>query len=303
MRGVLLLEKTNIMRPILALLIINILCCGVLLAQETDLQVMPSAFGSILQRVKERDSDTGAIKSVFACSDAPSADLVYSIAIKAIPRTSDVVIELRGIADPKIVYESYRLRASPAINSEIDKIKAASRSTKRTEKKQDFVFLNITHLQQGKNLCAPTSASMALFYFGHPVPPERIKTLANSVTKRPDFAGTYFEDIVNGLREINAIWEEKYFKTTKEGFDSGLKEIISSLDKGYPVMVDTYVPPDGHTVLVNGYDPNRQLISIVDPLLAAPGLRQMTYIEFEIAWRSLTADIRGGIFTSPIKKQ
>lgn len=287
----------------LSLLLVNSICFGDSLAQEADPLSVPSAFDAILQRVKERDSDTGAIISVLAFSDAPSADTVYSIAIKPIPRTSDVSVELRGVADPKIVYESYRLRGSPTINNEMDKINALSRRPKRSEKKQDFVFLNIPHLQQAENLCAPTSASMALLYFGHRVPPERIKALANSVTKRPEFLGTYFEDIVNGLKGINATWEEKYFKTNKEGFDSGLKEIIASLDKGYPVIVDTNVPPHGHTVLVNGYDPNRQLISIVDPLLVAPGLRQMTYVEFEIAWRSLTADTRGGIFTSPIEKQ
>ena len=287
----------------LSLLLINIPCFGVSLAQEAEPKSVPSAFDAILQRVKERDSATGAILSVSAFSDAPSAGAIYSIGIRPIPRTSDVIVELRGVADPKIVYESYRLRGSPAINNEMDKIKAVSRRPKKSERKQDFVFLNITHLQQGENLCAPTSASMALLYFGHQVPPERIKALANSVTKRPEFVGTYFEDIVNGLKGINATWEEKYFKTTKEGFDSGLKEIIASLDKGCPVIVDTHVPPHGHTVLVNGYDPNRQLISIVDPLLVAPGLRQMTYVEFEIAWRSLTADIRGGIFTSPIEKQ
>ena len=54
--------------------------------------------------------------------------------------------------------------------------------------------------------------------------------------------------------------------------------------------------------LINGYDPKRQLISIVDPLIASPGLRRATYKEFELSWRSRTADIRGAIFTSPPEK-
>ena len=258
----------------------------------------PSAFDMILQRIRERDAETGAILSVSAFSDAPDPDATYSMTIRPIPRSSDVLVELRGIEKPRLVYESYRLLGTPEIESERQKLGSVNRSSMRPVKKPDYVFLNITHLRQGKNLCAPTSASMALLHFGERVAPERIKSLANSVTTKPDFAGTYFEDIVNGLKKIGATWDLRYFKTNQEGFEAGLKEITSSLDEGCPVIVDMNVPPDGHTVLVNGYDPNRQLISIVDPLIPAPGLRQLTYREFEVAWRSLTADIRGGIFTS-----
>ena len=165
--------------------------------------------------------------------------------------------------------------------------------------KADYVFLPITHLQQSKNMCAPTSASMALLHHGARVPPLKIKSLANAVTTKPDFPGTYFEDLVEGLKPIGVSWDLKYFKTTEAGFDTGLAQIIESLDQGNPVIVDTNVPPDGHTVLVNGYDPNRKLISIVDPLLPKPGLRRLTYDEFKRDWRSLTADIRGAIFTRP----
>ncbi|MEM9646317.1 MAG: C39 family peptidase, partial [Planctomycetota bacterium] len=87
------------------------------------------------------------------------------------------------------------------------------------------------------------------------------------------------------------------------GFEAGLKKIIESLDAGNPVIIDTNIPPHGHTVLVNGYDPQRKLISIVDPLIASPGLRRLNYVEFERVWRSLTADIRGVIITSAPKQR
>lgn len=289
------------MRPfIFSLLFLSAFGSSIALSQETKSKF--SAFDAILERVRERDTDTGAILSITASSDASEPDAIYSITIKPIPRTSEVLIELRGLAKPKLVYESYRLLSTKAIENELQKLSAVKRSTVRTETKPEYVFLKVPHLKQGHNLCAPTCASMALLHFGENVAPERIKSLANSVTTKPDFAGTYYDDMVKGLGSIGTIWELQYFETNQEGFDNGLKAIIASLDKGCPVIVDLHVPPDGHTVLVNGYDPRRRLISIVDPLISAPGLRQMTYADFEAAWRSLTADIRGGIFTSPPKK-
>ncbi len=91
----------------LSLLLVNILCFGVSLAQEAEPRSVPSAFDAILQRVKERDRRHRAIYLCMRFSDAPSAGAIYSIAIKPIHGTSDVIVELRGVSDPKIVYESY----------------------------------------------------------------------------------------------------------------------------------------------------------------------------------------------------
>lgn len=160
------------------------------------------------------------------------------------------------------------------------------------------VFLRIAHLQQAKDLCVPTCASMALRYYGQRIDPLTIKQLAHSVTSQPEFPGTMFKDLVNGLAKKNVHWNERYFQSTDEGFEKGLAAITESLRDGKPVLVDTYVPPHGHTVLVNGYDPNRKLISIVDPNARAPGTRTLSYEVFKTSWRSLTADVRGAIFTN-----
>ncbi|GAB5405010.1 MAG: hypothetical protein Aurels2KO_32410 [Aureliella sp.] len=92
------------------------------------------------------------------------------------------------------------------------------------------------------------------------------------------------------------------YTTDQTGFEEGLKAITASLEKGSPVIIDMLVPPDGHTVVVNGYDPNRKLISIVDPFIAAPGLRRVGYDEFEKTWRSVVSDVRGAIYTSAPSK-
>ncbi|WP_442510126.1 transglutaminase domain-containing protein [Novipirellula sp. SH528] len=164
---------------------------------------------------------------------------------------------------------------------------------------RNFVFLPLVHVRQAERLCAPTSASMVLLRYGMRVPPQQIKQLANSVATDPDFPGTYFKDLVDGLEKLGVVWTRQHFKTDASGFAEGLAVIEKSLREGRPVLVDTFVPPDGHTVVINGLDPNRQLISIVDPFIAAPGLRSVTYAEFEQLWRSAISDVRGCILTAP----
>ncbi|MGB7328383.1 MAG: transglutaminase domain-containing protein [Rubripirellula sp.] len=175
------------------------------------------------------------------------------------------------------------------------------RQTTNQGKKIDFVFLPLMHLRQSERLCAPTSASMVLWKYGVKVPPSKIKELANSVATDRTFAGTYFEDIVAGLEKLGFVWMLEHFQTDAKGFAKGLDAIEKSLREGKPVIIDTHVPPDGHTVVVNGLDPNRQLVSIVDPLIPEPGLRRVTYAEFEKLWRSVIDDVRGCILTAPKK--
>ncbi len=180
--------------------------------------------------------------------------------------------------------------------------KAASKTGKPNAASSDnraFVFLPITHVRQEHLLCAPTSASMVLLHYGVRMPPRKVKQLANSVASDKSFAGTYFKDITAGLESAGLRWKERGFPTNSKGFSDGLAEIEKSLRRGYPVIIDTLVPPDGHTVVVNGIDPNRRLISIVDPNIPAPGLRRLSYVEFERLWRSVIANIRGCILTAP----
>ncbi|EMI18728.1 transglutaminase domain protein [Rhodopirellula maiorica SM1] len=180
------------------------------------------------------------------------------------------------------------------------KIQSSGKSVGKPSGEQpNYVFLPLVHLRQGERLCAPTSASIVLLRYGMQVPPQQIKQLANSVTTKPEFSGTYFKDLVDGLEKMGVVWTRQHFATDADGFAAGMAVIEKSLREGRPVIVDTYVPPGGHTVVINGFDPNRKLISIVDPLMAAPGLRSITYAEFERSWRSVISDVRGCILTAP----
>src|SRR5690606_445531 len=149
------------------------------------------------------------------------------------------------------------------------------------------------------NMCVPASASAAIRYYGERQSPEKIKRLANSVATDRDFAGTYFVDLVNGIKKIGFDWEERYYQVSDQGFDHGLREIIQSLNEGKPVLVDTNIPPDGHTVLVIGYSNKTEQLVLLDPNIRSPGIRRISYTEFKNGWHSLTANIRGAIFTKP----
>ncbi len=165
--------------------------------------------------------------------------------------------------------------------------------------KRAYVFLPLTHLRQQNLLCAPTSASIVLLHYGMKIPPQRVKQLANSVATDKSFQGTYFKDIVSGLEAAGLTWKNRQFATNATGFAEGVDVLEKSLRRGYPVIIDTFVPPDGHTVVVNGIDPNRKLVSLVDPNIPSPGLRRVSYAEFEQLWRSVISDQRGCILTAP----
>ncbi len=143
---------------------------------------------------------------MYAFSDAPSAGATIPSPLNQFHGTSDVIVELRGVSDPKIVNESYRLRGSPAINSEMDKINAVSRRPKRTERKQDFVFSEYYSFATRKKQYAPQLVLQwrcSILAIEFRLRESRLSQ--NSVTKRPEFAGTYFEDIVDGLKGLTPL--------------------------------------------------------------------------------------------------
>ena len=176
----------------------------------------------------------------------------------------------------------------------------ANQVDKQAEKANpSYVFLKIRHIRQKDKLCATASASMALSHYGVKMDQVVVKQLAASVSKNPQFVGTYYVDLVNGLATKGFLWKRNPHPTNAMGFRAGLKMIRESLFEDRPVIVDTNLAPNGHTMLVNGIDPRRRLISVIDPNRPAPGLRTYSYEQFEKIWRSKTIDVRGSILTFP----
>ncbi|MEM6689444.1 MAG: transglutaminase domain-containing protein [Planctomycetota bacterium] len=183
-------------------------------------------------------------------------------------------------------------------------ISTASESRRRDVSKLPPVHIPVTHIAQEKQLCACASASMILRHFGVEVDQRRIKSISNQMRQRDgtgnaNYQGTYFVDLVNGLKEENiADWRRSPFPTDRKGFQEGIMAIYDNLSRGFPVMVDLHIPPGGHTVVVNGVDLKRKLVLLVDPNIPSPGIRRVTFAKFETLWQSITVDRRGMILSN-----
>ena len=180
----------------------------------------------------------------------------------------------------------------------------------------DFVTANATagqnkclpviQMQQERNLCVPTSASMVLAYYGFSYSPREIKTrasggiydLGHSFT---DFTMTYFSSLISGLAPLGIHWLENDYPDDEVGFAQGLIAIEAQIDLGHPVLVDTDLSTVGHTFVVAGYSQSERMLFIADPDLSPPGFRQVSFNDFMRFWNSKTvgADVRAAVFTEP----
>lgn len=165
-------------------------------------------------------------------------------------------------------------------------------------------WIPLIQIRQEKNLCVPTSAAIVLKNFGIDLSPREIKTWSRGIeydsnANFTDFTITFFSDLVVGLKRQNIFWNHKSFKNDLSGFKSGIAEIKDALEKNNPVIVDTSLY-GGHTFVIAGYDESRQIFTIIDPFLYAPGIREISYNTFQKIWNSTppTSSTRGAIFTS-----
>ncbi|HEY6241814.1 MAG TPA: C39 family peptidase [Burkholderiales bacterium] len=174
----------------------------------------------------------------------------------------------------------------------------------RPQFSESSVFLEIPHLRQEKNLCVPTSTAMVLEYFGESHAPRELKVLSRGRDYDPkepfsDFTITFFSDLVLGLRKIGYDWRESKYTNNGWGFRRGLKDIRENLRRGNPVLVDTTLF-GGHTFVVTGFDDDNAVLYFADPNIGAPGLRTISYEQFETIWSSEKTGFygRGAILTT-----
>lgn len=163
--------------------------------------------------------------------------------------------------------------------------------------------LVIPHLRQETLLCVPTAAAMVLAHYGDPQSPRRLKALASGRDYDPgqpfaDYSITPFAALISGLRTLGYEWEEVTFPQTQGGFRNGVSLIEADLAKGRPPLVDISVGGIGHTLVVSGFDRERQRLAFVDPDLPDPGVSSATYKEFEAVWNEAAY---GGAFRAMIR--
>ncbi len=159
------------------------------------------------------------------------------------------------------------------------------------------ILLSLDHQRQDYNMCVPTAASIVIDYYGEQISPIEIKKLATPPNS--DFAGTYYSDLVKGVKALGYEWTVMIYTTDDSGFETGFAEIRSELDMGHPVIVSTSDPPIGHTMVMVGYDTLRKEVSFTDPNRPAPGKRTLTYSEFKNIWHENISNLRAFIQTNP----
>jgi hypothetical protein len=159
------------------------------------------------------------------------------------------------------------------------------------------VVLDVVHQPQDPHRCVPTAAAIALAYYGRRVSPARLWALG----RPPDspFEGMHFADLVRATDAVGFPWFMVSYPATPDGFAAGVRDLVRSLRRGRPVLVGIDTPPNGHAVLVHGYDAGTRTVSWMDPGAWAPGEVSVGWSEFARRWRNVGGAARWAVFTAP----
>jgi hypothetical protein len=148
-------------------------------------------------------------------------------------------------------------------------------------------FLKVPHLDQGWNLCGPTSTAVVLRYYGVAADPEEIK---RNVPNSPFGTGTAWDKINDSIHKVYGIkWELKTYAFDADGAKEGLKVIRRELDKRHPVVIDIRgadATGGAHTVAVIGYDRQQGVLYLQDTARYAPGVVAFSEADFVKRWNS-----------------
>ena len=149
--------------------------------------------------------------------------------------------------------------------------------------------------------CVTASVSMVLAYYGRELSPAQIKHVAedwNHPLKRNVWVTSWL-DMQEGLRRIGEKWEIRHYEKTKRGFQKGLRDIKRSLRRGRPVLIDVDLLT-GHTFVLVGYDDDKQIVYIRDPLLKDGRMRVLSYWTLYRDWHNRRlARTRSAFFSEP----
>lgn len=152
----------------------------------------------------------------------------------------------------------------------------------RPRVKGQFAYMATRHLDQGWNMCAPTSAAMGLeFYLHKPVDPYAIKR--NSTGATEPGTGTAWDFLMHGIKAVSGHdWEFRSWPNDNAGFEAGLPVLLGEMDTGRIALIDL----GPHTVVLAGYDAARKVVFIQNPANGYPGVHTVTYEELRQKWHS-----------------
>ena len=155
-----------------------------------------------------------------------------------------------------------------------------------------------------------TCTSMVLEHYGNTTPPREILQNASGVSYDPKQCTTdfyrdwWYDGVATALKNKGYQWHFSSLRKDHTQFQKDLQPLKDSLDKGTPAIVSVSIPPvdqyaKWHGVVVQGYDETKQAIYITDPTIARPGLRVLSYTNFQQIWHTWDcSDMRYIMYTS-----
>jgi len=188
-----------------------------------------------------------------------------------------------GIAkDPTVVDACFKHARANGFGKENLDTRQIGELTKRSPVKSEFAYLPTTHLDQGYNMCAPTSAAMGLeFYLKKPVDPYAIKQNSTGATTMG--TGTAWDCMMHGIHAVSGHdWQFRSWPNDDAGFETGLPVMLAELDAGHIVLIDL----GPHTVVLSGYDAKQRVVYINNPAFWWPGIHTVSYDELRGKWHS-----------------
>ena len=178
-----------------------------------------------------------------------------------------------------------------------------TRTTKRPAATKN---LNVGFIRQERLLGVPTSAAIIMSFYGDLQTPRKLKNLSrgkehNASEPFDDFSITFYRDIVKAAAVLGYNWHERSFSDDSIGFERGLASIKQEIEHGRPLMINVSAP-DGHTIVVTGFDETTQSIFVVDPDVPAPGRYAITYARLQSIWNehAFGRNFRSLVITPPI---
>ena len=152
----------------------------------------------------------------------------------------------------------------------------------RSDEKDRFAYLPTTHLDQGYNLCAPTSAAMALAYY-RDTPPDPLEIKRHATGSEKPGTGTSWDHLLLGVKHVAGhAWEFRSYPVTEVGFEEGFAVLRAETDAGRVVLIDL----GPHTVVFAGYDLAAQVVYIQNPALPYPGVHTVSLAKLRQTWQS-----------------
>lgn len=151
----------------------------------------------------------------------------------------------------------------------------------------DIVLLKVPHIRQKPGNCVPTSCAMILRYIGESVSPVGLKKLAENhkPKEKRNTEFTYWKDMLYALSQKGKDWKIERFEMNDEGFESGFEQIKASLRNDLPVVVEIHQGA-GHSLVVMGFDENKEQVYLRDPFIEPKKARAFTYAEFKAVWHN-----------------